>query len=476
MPLVHSMEAPEDQIQKLSKDVTSYMSWLPKELREELLKYDRSAPEIPFWLLMCQKAQGFSARRFTVPKFHCIEFDSVQNEAILLCDDGVKVIDLANGSIKQTFLMDYANRQGRWIAFSASYIFSIAQAAAFAKKGNIIHVWDRKTGQCIQILNDKLGDPISHLVYDEKNECLVYGIRFGTLCKWDIPQGTCKKIAFDSGPNRLDYFTIDSLHNQLVTIYYPNQLFFWNIKDLTIEERIEKKRTFADSLHYHIFNPRKNNFIASRENSLLTYCFSDDEREYLPLSFNESKTEPYLVRYNEVTDCIFITTVPMFRGVPNRDDYSFLIIADINDGVWFKQSHLPITMLKCELETNCLYIALSNERIEIWHLQDPVMRKELIKLSETTHILKMAYFCWKNKLPLNLYNDLQLYLEFQQLPKQMQKTIEANVEVRFPPVEACLIKAIEDVPQRIAELESESILAGLSAVGLAALDLLLSLK
>ena len=418
-----AMEKPCTSIDGLSKDKTSYYSWLPLELRKELCKCVISDSPTLKWLLNKDaESVGFNAKRLTghTDYVSCFAVDNKNNYLFSGSDDRtIKIWNLKTGKCEKTLhghtgkvsclAIDKVNN----LLFSGSMDRTI-KVWNFKKNGecektleghtanidclavdNVNHrlfsgsadttikVWNLETGAYQQTLQGHTFY-VTCLEWDKINKHLISGSMDRTIRIWNLENGKCEKI-LHGHTSELTCFALDEEHNRLFSGSWDKTIRIWNLESGEYEKTLDchtKNVTFLewDKENHH----------------LLSGVWRFSEAEW------ESATKIKIWNINS-GQCCYSVKLP---------DNGFIQLIDAGAGR--------------------MYCGNGHDII-INELEDASIKTSLDVVSmDKAYLLMAAYECFQNKKELDLKTNAWLHTAFMRLPSALQKIIREQVTVRLP--------------------------------------------
>ena len=248
---IHMMEKAAVSLEKLKRDPTSYYSWLPRDLHNELKQYFKH-PAFEWIMYEHARINGYFPRILATPGHYLYS-------AIVNRKKNLFIADAPNGTIKIWNLDPWYYKES--LEGHPSTIFNLL---LYTKKNRlisrsengIIQEWDLTTKQRTKILND---EPYASIAIDKEHKRLVLAtrntgtIKFLDLDTWQFQQ----ELKTHKWP--VCALTVDEINKKLISASFDCSIKVWNLTTLQHQETLSNGeyasiRHFAiDKINNHLF-------------------------------------------------------------------------------------------------------------------------------------------------------------------------------------------------------------------------------
>ena len=407
---LHGMEKQEVS---LEKDPNSMLSWLPREIFQELSNYcTNKSSGRDFLLLKHQEFKNFCTEGSGFDNYFLTE--SRQNVFKTKSDGAILFYCLKNNTLNLTTLL------GHTAPITCLYHDKKNNRLFSASRDNTIKIWDLNTGSCVHTL---MGHTvmIKCLAFDEeRNQLFSAGAGDYHIKIWDLETGALKNelvghtttvhcLAFDSVKKHLysgslnETFKWDVANNCMISNLLPASF----TTSMAIHSK-ERLLFICSSGCIYIWNLDTDTSLKTIDNGgLITDCIYDMSRNRL-MVFAHAKADfrDFKIWDIQHENCLSELTFHGYRSHP---------VAFQSDSNW---------------------LLLQSSQ---WCLEDVLLRKHLDTLSLPIRMIHNTLFdkvydCWRTEKELDL-SDTKILLEaYNQLPIELQETIKKLITVIVPSI------------------------------------------
>ena len=385
-----AMEKPCTSIDDLRNDGTSYYSWLPQDLHNELYKFATNDSAFKWALHKHAESVGFKYKRL---KDHT-------GPICCLAMDKVNMWNLENGEYEKTL---YGHMSG-------ITCLVLANNKIISGSSNEIKIWNRQTGQCEKTLYGHT-DSIRCLAIT--NNTIISGSEDTTIKIWDLEAGQCEKT-LHGHTEWIDCLVV--ANNTIISGSFDTTIKIWDLVTGHCQKTLQGHTKAIICLIV-----ANNKIISgSRDETIKIWNRQTGHCEKI-LQGHDS-----WIRSLEVTNNLIISAS---RNPKSWD--GTIKIWDLESGHCCYSLKVPLDLSLIDAGAGHLYCIFGNDII-IYELEDTSLKNSLEKSMDTAYLLMAAYECSQNKKELDLKTNAWLYNAFMRLPSALQEIIREQITVRLP--------------------------------------------
>ena len=397
---MQNQEKPCVSIDELSKDHTSYYSWLPSDLRKELSNIIMSdSPALKWTLHKHAESVGYGAKHLKghTQNVNCLAVDKEKN--ILFAgafDNTIKKWDLQTGYCQNTL-------QGHTDAISSlvvanNYLFS-------GSWDNTIKMWSIKKLRCKKTL---LGHTSLVMCLAFKNNRLFSGSQDTTIKIWNLETGLCQMTLEGHTDCVISLAVVD---NKIVS-GSDKMIKIWDLETGHCLKTLQGHTEYIKCL-------------AFAYKKIISGSYDETIKIWNPETGQCEKT---LHGHTNVVRSLIVANNNIISGSYDNT----IKIWDLADGHCCYLLKVPSCLIRhIDPAAGCVY-GIDGKDIIILTLEDASIKKELHPNMDTVNLLESAYECSQNNKALDLRTDAWLHNAFTRLPIALQEVIQKEITVQLP--------------------------------------------